>query len=148
MIMHSLLLANTIAPLVFAAGVQLLIGNFLIGVVEAGVIRILFREKGRRLLWTAVAANYVSMFAAYLLLPAVLPLVAPAVLGDRPFHRLGTLVVAVVVVCFLVSLLVEWPVFYAGLRRSGAGRLWTAGASLRATLATLLISFSSHRWRA
>jgi hypothetical protein len=51
------------------------------------------------------------------------------------------LVAAVVAVCFLVSLLAEWPVFHAGLKRRGAGRCWTAGASLRATLAAQVVSY-------
>src|SRR6185503_20478966 len=113
------ILGNTIAPLVFAAGVQLLIGNFLIGLVEAGVVGILFREKGRRLFWTAVGANYLSMFLGLGLLPPIFALLAPAVLGDQPLHRLGWLVAAEIAVCFVVSVLVEWPVFHAGLGRLG-----------------------------
>lgn len=140
MLMSSFYLGNTIAPLVFAAGVQLLVGNFLIGLLEAAVVRLLFRGKGR-LVPIAVLANYVSLFAAFVVLPVALPLLAPAVLGDQPLHRLGRLVTAVVAACFLVSVLVEWPLFHAGLRRLGGERPWTPGASLAATLAAQAASY-------
>lgn len=70
-------LANAGTPLMWAGISHLLLGNAIIGSVEAFLLTKLFRTRKWPSVWLLYAANYISAWVGALLILPLLPAIAP-----------------------------------------------------------------------
>lgn len=133
------LIADAGTPLMWAGLAHLTIGNLLIGLLEAGIVRWRFAKRaGSRLIASIVAANYLSCIAGYLLISALASRIVPRVGGPLPVYSINRIMVFLAIASFVVTILVEWPFFWVALGRGVSGRR-SFGATLLANGASYLV---------
>lgn len=109
--------ANSGTPLLWLGMLHLLIGNFVIGYLEALILHRLYRIDLMRAVTVMVIANYTSAFTGfYLINTGTIPvLVRPLI--DQFFLTLGT----VFGLAFLITLIIEMPFVRFIFKRDGLG---------------------------
>ena len=133
------LIADAGTPLIWAGLAHLTIGNLLIGLLEAGIVRWRFAKRaGSRLIASIVAANYVSCIAGYLLIGALAGRIVAWIGGPLPVYSITRIMVFLAIASFVVTILIEWPFFRVALGR-GAGVRRSFGATLLANAASYLV---------
>ncbi len=106
----TLLLANSLSPVMWRTLALLLVGNAIIGLIEGGVVARVFRFPPVRTIVLFIVANYCSMgFGAMLFGVGEKPSPLPEMLFDIPLHHAGAILWICVVISFAVSVVVEWP---------------------------------------
>jgi hypothetical protein len=101
--------ANSISVVMGLTGLVLLYGNALIGLIEGLMLGFIFKTGKLRAIAIMVLANYVSAFAAY---------IASNASYDVNLNNAVTLSYIVPVVCFICTILIEWPFCHWALRES------------------------------
>ena len=131
------LIADAGTPLMWAGLAHLTIGNLLIGLIEAAIVRWRFAKRASpRLIASIVAANYLSCIAGYLLISAFAGRVVALIGGPLPVYSLSRIMVSLAVASFVVTILLEWPFFWIALSRSAGVR--------RSLIATVLANAASY----
>ena len=131
------LLADVGTPLMWATLLHLTIGNLIIGILEAVIVRFLFRIKGSSLFFWMIAANYVSSITGSLLIAAGSDRLTYWIGGPLPVYHVYRILVVLALLSFLATILIEWP-FYRLAFRAGSGG-WKR--SLKATLVANAASY-------
>jgi hypothetical protein len=108
-------LANAGTPLIWFTMAHMVFGNIIIGLLEAAVLWLWLRRKSARLLW-AIPINYLSAFAGLCGIGFLEAFLAPRILGDEPLLHLHLFLIVMLVLTFVASLLIEWPLYIAVLR--------------------------------
>lgn len=127
------MLANVITPMMALGCWQLLFGNVIIGVIEARVVA-RFRSMRRRPPYgLMIGANYLSALVGL----EIMPRLAPSLLGPVPIERVRWVCAGMVVLCLVLSILLEYPFVYAALARDAKPR--PMRACIVAQLATYLL---------
>ena len=104
--------ANVGTLLIWATIGHLLVGNAIIGAIEAWIAGRLVRGlSGPRTTLLLIAANYASLLIGLKAIPLIRSALAPIVLGDRPVYHLPWLILAILLIAFVLTVLVEWPFF-------------------------------------
>jgi hypothetical protein len=112
------LLANAGTALMLMPLLQLLYGNFIIGLLEATALRALIGVRFWRGLGFCILANYVSLIAGLVLFPMFTTRLADATLGAPDALNFGHYIMALIVTAFVASFLVEWPIIRLAWERA------------------------------
>ena len=97
-------------PLLFAGAFHLLIGNGVIGAIEAAVVARVFSLRFRSILFRVLLANYVSCISGFVQLMAMETRLEYQ-FETRPIATGRSLLVGLWIVSFVISAAVEWPFF-------------------------------------
>jgi hypothetical protein len=112
---QTLPLANVILPYQMVGCWQLLLGNILLGMIEAKVIQRFFRP-GQRAPWgTMIVANYFSSVLGLFLMPFLAHGLGVVLLGAEPLHHLTRWVWGVLGGAFVLTVILEWPFVWPAL---------------------------------
>ncbi len=136
----SLLLANVGTPLMWLGCGHLVLGNLIIGLCEGGLLSWWGGVKYKAPALKMIAANYISGLVGWAVLPVLVRLV-DASFTDPPLYRAGLTLGVLVVVAFVLTVLVEWPLVLWSLKgsRRGRGACVTAGVWVQAASYAVLI---------
>ena len=125
--------ANAGTPLMWATMIHLLVGNLLIGFIEATLLARFFKCKSRFNLFGMILANYVS---AYLGGAPILRGLAAQV--DFTIINLRNWCVVFAVLAYGVTLLIEFPFVWYLLRKQGSA----FGRSIKATIVVNALTYA------
>jgi len=117
--------------------VSLLIGNTLMGLLQAFLIRLIFKVRGCGLVFWAIAANYVSAIAGIILINGYSDAVIGWVGGSLPIYAVWRILLVLALASFLLTVLIEWPFYWLAMGPRSGG--WKR--SLRATLLVNVVSY-------
>lgn len=124
--------ANAGTPLMWASCFHLLLGNAMLGLLEGMLLTRWFGGSSARAIGWLVVANYLSAWGGLWLMDAV------ALGADPTIVTLRAWCLVFLLLAFVVTLLIEWPLFWLALGR-GPRRL---GRSVQATLLIHGISYA------
>jgi hypothetical protein len=116
-----MILLNAITPITFVALYQLILGNLFLGVLESFLVNKLFKKKVSYLI--IICANYVSAIAGFLISCYFLD---PSKLNMIRSYENGIFSKAMFAytgIAFIVTLFVELPFYYLGIRNPDKTRL-------------------------
>ncbi|MFO0835859.1 MAG: hypothetical protein U0638_12875 [Phycisphaerales bacterium] len=143
----SLLFANVGTPLMLIGCGHLVLGNLIIGLCEGGLLSWWGGVKYKAAALKMIAANYISGLLGWAVLPVLVRWVDASFM-DPPLYRAGLTLGVLVVVAFVLTVLVEWPLVLWSLQGSRRGRgarvaagVWTQAASY-AVLIPMYVSVS------
>jgi len=131
------LIADAGTPLMIVGSLYLIVGNFFIGIIEALIVRWLFKVKGFRLFLWVIVANYASFIAGMILLSYCTESISRAVGGELPIYSINRIEAVLIVFTFIVTIIVEWPFYWLGTRSVKFGRS-------KSFLANLVANFVSY----
>lgn len=136
----SLLFANVGTPLMLIGCGHLVLGNLIIGLCEGGLLSWWGGVKYKAAALKMIAANYISGLLGWAVLPVLVRWV-DASFADPPLYRAGLTLGVLVVVAFVLTVLVEWPLVLWSLKgsRRGRGACVTAGVWAQAASYAVLI---------
>jgi len=103
--------ANAGTPLMWASMLHLVFGNFIIGMIEGGLLAKIFNCSKRKSVPILIGANYASAWAGGFLITRSLTSIP-----DLTIQNIQLWFLAFVAVAFLVTLLIEFPFFWFILR--------------------------------
>jgi hypothetical protein len=103
------LIANTGTPLMWAAGLHLVIGNLFIGIFEGLLLGRFFRLKRSHAVIVMILANYFSMIAGAVSLDSIQWFLESYVFPGPPIFHAGSILITLAVVSYSMSILLEWP---------------------------------------
>jgi hypothetical protein len=128
--MPTLILADVGTPLMWASFLYLAVGNLLIAMLEAAVLRFWFKAKGGAIFGWMVLANYVSSIAGLFLLVPVSLKVIEWFGGPLPVYHVYRILAILTLLSFVATLAIEFPFYWLALRRQihGKGKLAIATA--------------------
>jgi hypothetical protein len=129
-------LANMISPFMTATLFQLLVGNVVIGVLEAAVIARLLDVRWRSVVLRVIAANYFSTFAGGVVLTILAEAAGPLVLGPEPVFGVVRYLVVMFVAALVLSWLFEWLIVRRAFR--GRGSFLATGVAQLASYVVLM----------
>jgi hypothetical protein len=129
--------ANAGTPLMWAGMLHLLVGNFIIGLVEAFVVSRRFVVSKDRLYSLSILGNYLSMIAGFAVLEWAGNHAGDLILGPQPLYHGVRLLVVLVGAAYLMSVIIEWPFFHFGLQKETR----TARTSFRASVLAQTVSY-------
>jgi hypothetical protein len=133
-------LADAGTPLMWAGFAHLTVGNFFIGLLEAVIVRRCFAVRvGTKLFASIVLANYVSCIAGYLLISSLADRIIAWIGGSFPVYSIGRIMVFLAIASFIVSILIECPIFWFAMKRQGVGIPRSFNATLLANAASYLV---------
>lgn len=117
--------ANAGTPLMWLTGLHLVFGNFVIGLFEGTILVWLCRAKPGRAIGLMILANYASAWIGYAWL-------MESIREGLEFDLYNTwsLLGWLTVICFLVTIVLEWPFVAASLGRTPKWFRRSLGASL------------------
>lgn len=130
------MLANAGTPLIWAEWLHFFVGNPLVGLLEGLIIAWLLKRPKTRLVFSLILGNYLS---AILGRTALLPLARLWMEPSAPWSSAlwgWPLVAMPFVVAFVLSIVVEWPFTYLGIRGSKPRRLRLLGTTALAQCVT------------
>jgi hypothetical protein len=131
----SLILANSLSPVMWRTLGLLLVGNVVIGLLEGLLLAGILRSRVVPTTLLAIAANYLSTWAGFFV---ILPVEAQPTLVQRLFEQPIAHPLAVIWVSFgvalTVSILVEWPF----------AKLATGATAPRSLLAVAAVNLGSY----
>lgn len=130
-------IADVITPFLFVTAARLIVGNLIIGLIEASLVSWLFGIRGRRLYAWIIAGNYFSALAGAFLLPITETSVGRIALGAIPMYHVARFHVFMYCFALLSSFVLEWPFFYRVFRG------WTRRAG-KSALACALAQVASY----
>lgn len=122
----------------WATFLHLTVGNLLVGIFEAVLVRKLFHLRGGGVFGWIVAANYASCIVGYILLWIASEEVVRLVGGPLPVYHVGRIQLVFVLLSFVLTIVVEWPLFWLALRRKAN----TSKLPLRATVVANAASYA------
>jgi hypothetical protein len=129
-------LATTAPPFINAEWFYLFAINPLLGLVEGLLVAWLLRRPRLRLILSLILANYLSaIMARSALLPPARFWMRPDMPWVEPLWGLGLLAVPAAAL-FIVTVLVEWPFAWWGIRKGRPGKWRTFAATAAAQLVT------------
>lgn len=130
--------ANAGTPLMWAGSLYLLVGNAVIGLLEAMVLIFVFKTKQVQTCVLLVLANYLSAWSGAYLLDNGISLV----IADVDLNSLSALFWTSILVTYLVTLLLEFPFVVATLKGKPERITKAIGATLVVqTLSYTLLTF-------
>lgn len=119
----TIIIANSISPVMVRYVLMLFIGNAIIGVFEGLVIARIFKISHWKSIALMILANYASMWAGALLFGvAENPSPVPDNLFSEPLHHVQWMLWICMGMALLLSLIIEWPFCHAAMK-AGPGRL-------------------------
>jgi hypothetical protein len=121
----------------WASMFHLAIGNLFIGLFEAFLIRLCFHIRGKRLFINAVWANYTSSIVGAVLISYGSGGIIRWVGGPLPIYALGKIMVILAILSYLLTVFVEWPFYFAAMRKQATD--WK-----RALRASILVNSASY----
>jgi hypothetical protein len=136
-------LANAGTPLVWASIGQLLVGNLLIGIGEGWLLSRLFGiRRGTAMAWM-VAANYVSLWLGWFLLPPLTGAVRGLFSPSTFFYAVPSYLLLMIAVTFVLTVVCEWPVCYALLfgRERAFRKSWAASLVAQSASYGFLVAY-------
>jgi hypothetical protein len=137
--MLPLTLADAGTPMILVGFAQLTIGNLFIGIIESLLVRKVFKvETAAAFLWI-ILANYLSCVAGIFFLGFVTNPIVHLIGGPVPIYALGRIAIVLAGLTFIITILVEWPFYWLGIRRKRPGAKTTFRANLVANAVTYSI---------
>jgi hypothetical protein len=133
------LLADAGTPLMWATLFHLVIGNFFIGILEALIVRAFFKVKGRSLFVRLIVANYASSIAGMVLISVGSDQLTRWVGGPLPVYHVYRILIALALLSFLVTILVEWPFYWLAFAPQAARWKRSLDATLVANAASYFL---------
>lgn len=130
--------ADAGTPLMWAGMLHLLIGNFIIGLVEAFVVSRRFVVNKGKLYSLSILGNYVSMIAGFAVLEWAESHAGDSILGPQPLYHGVRLLAVLVGAAYLMSVIIEWPFFHFGLPKETRN----IRTSLRASVLAQTVSYA------
>jgi hypothetical protein len=137
--MLPLTLADAGTPMILVGFAQLTIGNLFIGIIESLLVRKVFKvETAAAFLWI-ILANYLSCVAGIFFLGFVTNPIVHLIGSPVPIYALGRIAIVLAGLTFIITILVEWPFYWLGIRRKRPGAKTTFRANLVANAVTYSI---------
>lgn len=114
--------ANAGTPLMFASAFHLLVGNIVLGLIEGGILILLFRVRVLPALIAMILANYASMWAGFGFMPN----------NDLnlTIENIEATLKNIVITTFFVTLVVEYPFVLFSIRKIKRRFIWSIVATL------------------
>lgn len=103
--------ANVGTPLMIASAFHLVIGNTVIGLIEAAILAWLLQARFWKAALLMILGNYVAWWACGFLFPA-LEWIVNSLLGTNPLLNVKAVIAAAAVAAFFASLAIEAPFSY------------------------------------
>jgi hypothetical protein len=128
--------ADAGTALMWAGMFHMLLGNAIIGVIEAAVISRFFKVKYMRIVGVTILANYFSAWAGFLLVGWTSRFSVPygAGPGYVNIYNFRWFIWLAVAASFLASIILEWPFYAWALRRGGYKSASMFRSSFRASV--------------
>lgn len=133
----TLVLANVGTALMLTRVAHLLLGNFVIGMIEGLCVARLARVRWGRAVAFMVVANYVSFIVGDMSLVPLILTFADRLPGPD-YSRVIPVLASGAVLCYVVTVAIEWPFVHRAIRSPGAS---TAGRALRLSAAVNALSY-------
>jgi hypothetical protein len=135
--------ADAGTALMWAGLLQMLIGNFFVGLGEGCLLAWRYKTDSGASVLIMILANYVSAWLGLFLVGSILPKSLQALGTDHPPGLRATLVPELLVLAglFVVTVLIEWPFCLWALRRRWRGK---GSLALRSFKASLLVQAASY----
>jgi len=103
-------LANTITTLTAVFMGRLVLGNFIIGIVEGLIIARLLSAARIRSIWIMVLANYVSMFGGLILINLLGMVISYGLFARKALlYNAFYVILFMPILAFVMTVLMEWP---------------------------------------
>lgn len=131
------LIADAGTTLMWAGFLHLVVGNALIGLLEAAIVRRIFKVRGRALFFWAIAANYCSFIVGGVMVAVYGHAAVQWIGGSLPIYSLGRILIALTLLSLLLTVAVEWLFYWAAMRRQAPGLV-------RSLEATALVNLASY----
>jgi len=115
------MLLNMLTAVTLVAAYQLLLGNFILGLIESALIKTICKQVPN--LPLIIVGNYVSAFVGFGISSLLLDHTELNLVLAFKNEQWGIPLLAYTGIAFLLTLLVEYPFFYAGIRDESNQRL-------------------------
>ena len=113
----TMILANSITPIMMRHLSMLLVGNAIIGIIEGVIIARIFKASHWKCVALMITANYLSMWVGAALFGiAENPSPIPDSLFAEPLYSAGWLLWICLGVALLLSIILEWPFCFAAMK--------------------------------
>lgn len=140
------ILANMGSPLMWMQVWHLLLGNAIIGTIEATFLILIFKTRPVRTVVLLIAANYVSMICGMLVFGRVERAAPVHGLVPLTLYNYQVWLLGGFIVLLLLTIMIEWPFVAGSFRRGAAGWKRRLGACAAAQAITYCFCIGLPYW--
>ena len=132
-------LADAGTPLIWAKGFHILLGNLLLGAVEALIISLIFRLQFKKCLISLVCANYFSAWIGFYIIGYLREL------RDPDIYTVMHLTRQLIILSYFLTLVLEWPFIMYCIRKVKLWFIKSIAASIIVQTVTYVALFGGYR---